>query len=296
MLSAGRRRGHQPQQIEKKTKLIKKNPSRIQLVPVLNPRVLYYIGQLSNNEPFFEVDELSGLSINEPLLDLCVGILGDDNLVSDKLKKIPVTHIPDISYHIELAFSQLPTNVTFYSALIPVNCTEASDKSSQISANWILYNMIWADNDEGNPLTWENYWDDFHGGYLPQNKDSKIQAEKLLQSSFFKLFVKRHHDFMRIEFCNVRSAVLLAALYENGGSLLDPYDYVNQRNRNKSITASEQINVDFKLEEILTDDWALEKSQKYDFYETMYETMMDDWQASLYKLLKPPSIEFLFKH
>ena len=63
---------------------------------MLNPRVLYYIGQLSNHELFFEIDELKGLTINEPLLDLCVALLADDHFISEKVRKIPVTEIDDI--------------------------------------------------------------------------------------------------------------------------------------------------------------------------------------------------------
>ena len=276
-----------------KLRLIKKNTSRIQLVPILNPRFLYYICQLSNDEYFWEVEELNGLTIPESLLDLCVGILSDDAVVSDKLKKIPVTKIEDIEYHLEVAFKQMPKGTNFYSALIPVNCTEASDKSSQVSVNWILYNMIWADNDQLNPLWWENYWGEFHGAYFPKYEDSIVQAEKILRSPFFKIFLKYERTFMESAHCNVRSSILLVSLYENGGQLFDPYGdrFISKRNKKNKVNLSQQdyVDMDFKLDKIMTPDFFkdcdMTVSEQHELYEDMFNKMMIHWKVKKYNFI-----------
>ena len=245
--------------LETKTKLVKRNASKIQLVPVINPRVLYYLGRLSEQEYFFDIPELNGLTIPEPLLDICVGILADDSLVSDKVKSIPVTTIPDIMGHLELAFEQLPkfefeiiikilrflanvwftnrlsfhfanyfklcpTHMDFYSAMINIKFTgvDVWSNLSNVSVNWILYNIIWDDNDRW--LLWENYWDEFNNNWTPELSNVKICAEKVIGSPFFKAFVKEYPHFMTTKLCNVRSAVLLSCLYQNPERCIDPYD------------------------------------------------------------------------
>lgn len=275
-----------------KTKLIKRNPSKIQLVPVLNPRVLYYIGQLSNEQSFFEVDELKDLTISESLLDICVGMLADDNLVPDKLKRIPVTKILDISNHIEKAIQQLPLNEGFYSPFIPVY-----SPVYQLDLNWILHNIILTDT---HWLSWEYYWDDFHAGVYPQLKNTKIQAEKVLRSPFFKVFAKWNSDFMKNDLCNVRRALLMAGLYKNAEGNIDPYDWLGQKRRNKinntTFSATEQIDLDFSLEWILSKDFfndsEMSKTEIINFYETMFETMLLNWEVCVRYFFYP---FFLFR-
>jgi len=289
-----RRRGSAPAALQGSYRSIKaprksghKNNFEIQLVPVLNPRVLYYIGQLSNHELFFEIEELKGLTINEPLLDLCVGLLSDQNFISDKVRTIPVTEIADLEDHIETAWSQLPSKMNFYSGLIDVDVTEGSDASSSISINWILYNIIWADNDQRCPLFWENYWSEFHNGYLPQHKDTKIQADKFLKTIFFKSFVKRHPNFMSLKYCNVRSAVLLCGLYQNARHLSAPYSDLVQKRRNSQnntdLTPLQQINQDFTLSHLTQEEfWESfgfnKKKIKTEIIESMFNTMILHWE------------------
>ena len=81
----------------------------LQLVPVINPRLLYYINKWIPLDGVYMFDRpsLRKATINARLLNLAIALLSDESLVSKTLKNIPTTKIELPHWEIAEMFENL---------------------------------------------------------------------------------------------------------------------------------------------------------------------------------------------
>ena len=81
--------------------------------------------------------ELVGAEISESLLDIAIGLLSDDSVVNERVRKIPCTKIKNLREHFIAAFEALEPGEDIYTPFYQSSLKEVH------SINWILFDMIY---------------------------------------------------------------------------------------------------------------------------------------------------------
>jgi len=172
-----------------KRRRLPKEPEFIDLCPVINPRVLYYIDNFTKDEFMWERAEYQNgdVKIQTKLLDIAVAFATDDVLVNKIVRDIPTSY-PYIGSekvsqldHYNALFEKLG-NLTVYDRMI-YNCKTKSFNPGTL--DWLVSDQVDVFNSPQ-----DANWYDKTMGHKPCLLQTKPSADRLLQSNYFKAYVK----------------------------------------------------------------------------------------------------------
>ena len=223
----------------------------IQLVPVINPRLLYYINKWIPLDGVYMFDRpsLRKATVNSRLFNLAIMLVSEESLISNTLKNIPnysdekitafeIAEMFDnlrcvlILFLIHNDIYKILTNIkisvifkNFRDHELHKNLIKSKEPDLNITIDWLVRHIVFDDNDASSV----DFYDVF-AGHRPG--DPKTFAENFLKTDFFKGYYLSHKNFLNERWCfkcgtefknQFVEVFLMAALYRNSKGRIDPY-------------------------------------------------------------------------